>query len=325
MSRLFLSLRACLLGVGLSAAVMACAPIQAQPVGQAAAPPPAPEASAPVSAKQLRARGVQRFIFSGWAGPALPIWYFRPAGVAADAPLLFVFHGVRRDADRYIGEWLDVAAREKVIVVVPEFGSEAFPGARGYNHGNLFDAKGAANPTAQRSFSLIEPLFDDLRAREGLTREQYWMFGHSAGAQFVHRFVMTGHARRMERAVSANAGSYMMPDARVNWPFGLGTLPGGLWSPSAAYGTRMTVLLGTADNDPDYPSLPRDPEAMAQGPHRLARGQNFFAAARADAARTSANFAWTCALAPGVGHENGKMAPFGIAVLKQKTGIKPCP
>jgi poly(3-hydroxybutyrate) depolymerase len=308
-------------GIGLSAAMMACAPIQAQPVR----PAPASEVSAPFTPAQLKARGVQRFVFADWAGPALPIWYYRPEGAAADAPLLFVFHGVRRDADRYIGEWLDVAAREKVIIVVPEFASDAFPGARGYNHGNLLDEKGAANPAPVRSFSLIEPLFDAMRAREQLTRAQYWLFGHSAGAQYVHRFVMTGHARRMERAVSANAGSYMYPDARYRWPFGTGGLPGGIWNPEAAYAARMTILLGTADDDPNYPSLPRDPEAMAQGPHRLARGIAFFAAARTDAMKRGHTFSWNCALAPGIGHDNGGMAPFGIAALREETSVIPCP
>lgn len=290
-----------------------------------AIPPPAasPAEALPVPAEMAR-RGVQRFRFTGWAGPALPIWYVRPAGVAADAPLLFVFHGVRRDADRYLAEWLDVAEREQVIVVVPEFTQAAFPGAPAYNHGRLLDANGAAVPVNERTFALIEPLFDALRAREALSRTHYWMFGHSAGAQFVHRFIMTGNARRLERAVSANAGSYMYPDDRFAWPFGTRTLPEGIWAPQAAYAVQMTILLGTADNDPDYPSLPREPEAMAQGPHRLARGNAFFNATRADAQRRGLAYAWDCRLVPNVGHDNGRMAPFGLAVLRQAAELQPC-
>lgn len=283
-----------------------------------------PATPPPFSRAELAKRGVEVFAFSGWDGPSLPIWYFRPAGTPADAPVLFVFHGVQRDADRYIGQWVELAAKEKIIIVVPEFGRAAFPGARGYNHGNLFDAKGKATPASERSFALIEPLFDALRQRGGLTRETYWMFGHSAGAQFVHRFALTGHSRRAEQLVSANAGSYMMPDPAISWPFGVDGLPDGLWDPHRAYATRMTVLLGTADNDPNYPSLPRDAEAMAQGPHRLARGHKFYAVARTDADRQKLPFAWNCALAPGIGHDNGGMAPFAIAILKQSGKIIAC-
>lgn len=272
----------------------------------------------------LAEHGVSRFRFSGWSGPTLPVWYVRPAGTPADAPILFVFHGVRRDADRYLSEWLDVAARERVIVVVPEFTIEGFPGAPRYNHGRVIDSAGAAVPLTDRTFAVIEPLFDALRQRESLTASQYWMFGHSAGAQFVHRFIMTGNARRLQRAVAANAGSYMFPDERFAWPFGTRSLPAGIWAPEQAYAVPMTILLGTADNDPDYPSLPRDPEAMAQGPHRLARGHAFFAATRADAAARQMPFAWDCRLVPGVGHENGRMAPFGIAVLRQTATLQAC-
>lgn len=309
-----------------SLSLLGCGQVSGQtPVTSAPARTPATATPAPYTAAELAARGVQRFVFADWGGPALPVWYLRTADTPADAPVLFVFHGVRRDADRYLGEWLDVAGREKLVIVVPEFTSSGFPGAAGYNHGNLVDVSGKAVPLAQRSFSLIEPLFDTLRRRENLTRSQYWLFGHSAGAQFVHRFIMTGHAKRMERAVSANAGSYMYPDARYRWPFGTGGLPEGIWVPEAAYATRMTILLGTADNDPNYPSLPREPEAMAQGPHRLARGKAFFKAARADAAKRGIAFAWDCALAPDIGHDNRGMAPFGIAALRQQASVIRCP
>ena len=273
----------------------------------------------------MAARGVQRFVFSGWSGPALPVWYVRPAGTPASAPLVFVFHGVRRDADRYLSEWLDVAEREQVVVVVPEFTCDGFPGAPNYNHGRLIDRSGRAVPASERTFAVIEPLFDAMREREALTAPTYWMLGHSAGAQFVHRYIMTGNGRRLERAVSANAGSYMYPDDRFAWPFGTRTLPDGIWVPERAYAVPMTILLGTADNDPDYPSLPREPEAMEQGPHRLARGLAFSAATRADAARRGLPYAWDCRLVPGVGHDNGRMAPAGIAVLRQTATLQACP
>ena len=305
--------------------IAGCTTATAQPI-PAVAPAAAATADYPALPvpRAMAERGVQRFLFSGWAGPALPVWYVRPTGTPADAPILFVFHGVQRDADRYLSEWLDVATRERVIVVVPEFTREGFPGAPNYNHGRLIDRSGAAVPITERTFAVIEPLFDALRQRESLTASHYWMFGHSAGAQFVHRFIMTGNARRLERAVSANAGSYMFPDDRYAWPFGTGRLPAGIWAPQQAYAVPMTILLGTADNDPNYPSLPREPEAMAQGPHRLARGHAFYAATRADSAARNLPYAWDCRLVPNVAHDNGRMAPFGIAVLKGTAQLRSC-
>jgi hypothetical protein len=74
----------------------------------------------------------------------------------------------------------------------------------------------------------------------------------------------------------------------------------------------MVLLLGTADNDPGHKSLPSQPQAKAQGPHRLARGMGFFEAAKREAG--PGMLAWGCALAPDVGHDNGKMAPFALAL-----------
>lgn len=263
----------------------------------------------------LAQAGVQRFDFKAWDGPDLPVWYIRPKGTGPGGPVLFVFHGVKRDADRYLGEWVELAEKNGLIVVVPEFTPKNFKGAEGYNFGAIMDDKGKARPRSSWSYSLLEPLFDAIVARERLTAKEYLVFGHSAGAQFVHRMMLTGAGPRLKQAISANAGSYAMPTDQVAWPFGFGGVPAGAWDPARAYRQPMVILLGTADNDPDYPSLPRQPQAMAQGPHRLERGQKFYRIARSDAAARRLLFHWQCAFAPGIGHDNSKMAPFAVAIL----------
>src|SRR3546814_4271479 len=80
------------------------------------------------------------------------------------------------------------------------------------------------------------PVFAAVKAREGLTAETYALYGHSGGAQFVHRYILAGGGPHMGRAVSANAGSYAMPDPAVAWPFGLRGLPAGLWDPAKEIG-----------------------------------------------------------------------------------------
>lgn len=260
----------------------------------------------------LAAAGVQRFVFDGWAGPALPVWYLRPAHAGPDAPVLFVMHGVRRDADRYVGEWVDLATRHGLVVVAPEFSEASFPRALNYNHGRLVTDTGAPRPRAEWSFAVIEPLFDAIVARERLSTRDYVLYGHSAGAQYVHRHALTGGAPRLRLAIAANAGSYMYPTAEVDWPFGARGLPPGAFDPARAFAQPLVLLLGTADDDPRHPSLPDQPGARAQGPHRLARGQGFYAHGRAAAGPA---FAWRCALAPGVGHDNGAMAPFALALV----------
>jgi poly(3-hydroxybutyrate) depolymerase len=266
---------------------------------------------------------VQRFRFDGWAGPALPVWYYRPVTARPDAPVMFIMHGVGRDADRYIAEWVEIARANGIVVVVPEFTRGAFPGSENYNFGAVFDQDGALRPRALWSYSAIEGIFDAVVAREKLTAQRYVLFGHSAGAQFVHRFVLLGAGTRLDRAISANAGSYMLPRESSRWPFGLNGLPKGLWQPAAGLGAPMLVLLGTADNNPAHPSLPNQPEAVAQGPHRLARGQYFYRTGREAAEAAGTAFGWSCALVQGIGHDNGGMAPYAVALLFSK--VPPVP
>jgi poly(3-hydroxybutyrate) depolymerase len=257
---------------------------------------------------------------SDWGGAPITLWYLRGADAKADAPIVFVMHGVGRDADRYLAEWRDIALANDIVVVVPEYAQNYFPGSEGYNFGGVFDEAGNLQPKARWTYSSIEPLFDALRRHENLSAEQYWLFGHSAGAQFVHRFVMLGVARRMVAAISANAGSYMFPVGDVDWPFGLRGAP----APAEAgvFASPMVVMLGDADSDPNHRSLPRQPAAMAQGPHRYARGQNFYDTSRQIAERTGQSFNWSCIIVPGVAHDNAGIARAAIRIIK---GWKPTP
>src|SRR3546814_7519134 len=94
-------------------------------------------------------------------------------------------------------------------------------------------------------------------------------------------------------AISANAGSYTMPVVDVDYPFGLRGAPVDEAGLKRALAMPLVVLLGTADNDPHHHSLPDQPEAMAQGPYRLARGKKFFATAQDQAQRLQTPFNWT--------------------------------
>jgi poly(3-hydroxybutyrate) depolymerase len=256
-----------------------------------------------------------RFVFTGWEGPALPVYYQLPGRVGPDTPVVFVMHGVNRDADRYRDEWADLARRHGFIAVVPQFSRADFPGSLGYNTGYFIDEDGTPRPRALWSFAAIEPLFDEVRARFGTNVNRYAIYGHSAGAQFVHRFVLFMPEARIARAVAANAGWYTMPDPARAFPYGLGETPVEAEGLKAALGKPLTVLLGTADTDRADPDLRKTPEADAQGPHRYARGQAFFAAGKAAAGEAGVPFGWRIAEVPGIGHSNAGMAMAAAALL----------
>lgn len=275
----------------------------------------APQPAASEAAVERIGVGEGTFEFSGWDGPALRIHYLVPSGVSATTPIVLVMHGRGRNADGYHAAWAGLAETNGFILAVPEFDNVRFPGSETYNYGHFRDADGRVRPRKSWSFSAIEPLFDEIRARTGSRVATYAIYGHSAGAQFVHRFALFMPEARFHAAVSANAGSYAFPTLDVDFPFGLDESPVDEATLARALSKPMVVLLGTADTDPDHQSLPRQPQAMAQGPNRFERGQAFYAAARAKAAELGVPFLWELKYAEGVAHSNAKMAAFAAPFL----------
>jgi poly(3-hydroxybutyrate) depolymerase len=239
----------------------------------------------------------------------------RPAGLAVNRPVVFVLHGAQRDVGAEFDRWYAHAKEREFLLVLPEFSTGDFPGANGYSLGNVRDAQGRPQPRSSWSFEAIEAIFDDLRHRFGMTAEGYAIYGHAAGAQFVHRFLLHVPEARVTRAVAANAGWYTMPDFAVDWPYGLRGSAVGEEQLRHALQAPLTILLGAENTSPDQPGLRRTPAALAQGPHRVARGRAFFAVARAAAADRDIPFGWQLATVPGLGLDSGAMAPAAIPYL----------
>ena len=262
--------------------------------------------------------GKASMMFSGWEGPDLKVWTYNPANSTAATPIVFIMHGTNRDGDRYRDEWVDLAEKENLIIVAPQFPRADFPGAIGYNLGYILTEEGGTpRPKEQWAFSAIEPIFDEVRRLTNSKNKTYAMYGHSAGAQFVHRFVFFVPDARLTRAVAANAGWYTLPTFDQDYPYGLGGTGLAPTTLNAALGNKLVVLLGTADNDPNHRSLRRTAEANAQGPHRFARGHTFFKTAQARAKREGVLFSWKLQYAPDIGHKNGLMAKFAAGYLAQ--------
>ena len=247
------------------------------------------------------------FRFDGWAGPALPVWTYTPDAGNADLPLVIVMHGQGRNASEYRDQWMEAARARRFAIAAPEFARDDFPRSTHYNLGNRIDVRGRAVAPELWSFAAIEPLFDAARARLGLSCQTYAIYGHSAGAQFVHRYLAFTHAPRVQAAVSANAGWYTLPDFATPWPFGLAGTDLTQADLARWLARPMTVLLGSADTE-QTSSLNQSPEAMAQGPHRLARGRSFMEAGLSAAQAMGVALNWRLGYAPGVGHDNSLMA-----------------
>ena len=249
------------------------------------------------------------------AGRHVTVWLFSPKDATPQAPVVFVMHGVKRDGENYLQDWVPLARERGFVLVVPEFSNAEFPGYQSYNFGNIVDIAGHALPREQWSFSFIEPIFDAVRKRTGNRSERYLLYGHSAGGWFVQRFVFFMPQARVARAVSANAGLYLMPDFTTAFPYGLKKTSLTDFDLRRALAAPFVVLLGTADTDPQARLLWHTPEAEAQGSHRFARGIYFFKQAEAAAQNLHTPFGWRLSTASGVGHSDAGMAPLAVKSL----------
>ncbi|NJL84395.1 MAG: hypothetical protein HC890_18390 [Chloroflexaceae bacterium] len=181
--------------------------------------------------------------FPGTERP-LRVWYYLPQGVHHNSPILFVLHGVNRNAREYRDTWISHADRHGFLLLVPEFSRADYPGTTGYNLGNIISRSGNFTPPSQWTFNIIEHLFERVKALTGSKVSTYNLFGHSAGAQFVHRFVMLFPNNRVGVAIAANAGWYTFPTMEVDFPYGLGALPKEQQILIPAYAQRLIILLG---------------------------------------------------------------------------------
>jgi poly(3-hydroxybutyrate) depolymerase len=239
----------------------------------------------------------------------------RPKHCDAGTPVLFVHHGINRNGYDYRDYWLPLVDETGVLVIAPEFSKESYPLSRWYNFGNLRDEEGRPQPREQSTYAIVGRLFEALRAAGVTACAGYGLFGHSAGGQYVHRLLSLGYRDRVIAAVTANAGTYAMPDTGVDFPYGLGGTGVDEAALRALLGFRLTVMAGTADIDNTSANFPKEPQAMVQGGTRHARAHRYAAVAREQAARLGIPCAWTILDVPGVDHDGARMSAAAAPIL----------
>ncbi|MEX0605618.1 MAG: hypothetical protein WD623_01540 [Marinobacter sp.] len=254
---------------------------------------------------------------------SMRLWYTRPDELKADTPVVMVMHGGRRDADVYRDYWGAYANEYNVLIVAPEISEEDFPTGWGYQTGNwvtpdsssVDETKGQRNPPEQSSFAAVERAFDKLRNAFALETNEYDIWGHGSGAQFVTRMVMLYPQARIDTAIAANSGTYTFPDWTLPLRYGLKNTGIEEADLKPAYAHHLVVMLGTADNDTSHRLLSKLDIAEAQGAHRLEKGEKFYAVNKAKADELGAEFNWELETVYGIGHSGQEMAVAGARYL----------
>jgi alpha-beta hydrolase superfamily lysophospholipase len=250
----------------------------------------------------------------GNTGKPITVWTHAPQKLRAGAPIVFVMHGAGRNGRDYRDQWIEHAERQRFLLIVPEFAEPAY-GGEAYQLGNMFDSKGKAVDPSKWTFTAIEHLFDHVKAAAKNTSKRYYIYGHSAGGQFVHRFVLFMPEARFERAIAANPGWYTMPELEVAFPYGMRNTAASKAGLKKSFANSLVLLLGDEDVNREDPNLRKSPGADLQGLTRFERGETFFKKAKEESAKLETPLAWRQQTVRGAGHSDKQMSGAAAKTL----------
>lgn len=278
------------------------------------------------------ARGVGSFEYTDYAPlkdkPVTVFYYIPTKGDVKNMSVLFSFHGAERSGKVQLNAWRYLAEEYGFIIIAPQFSKEFFS-ENDYQFGGIFTAKDfkTLNNKEKWTGQIVEPLFDFFKAETKSLATNYNMFGHSAGAQFVHRFLIAFPKARVNKAVAANAGSWTFPyakgiigadDVAYGWPMSIKNTPFANQRTLAGFFNRkLYIQLGQQDIDANAVDLPKGIAAAAQGINRLERGRFFYKECKRLAQDAGVNFSFKIAEVADSNHSTLKMV-YGRAVADRK-------
>jgi hypothetical protein len=232
-------------------------------------------------------------------GQPIPIYTYHARCLSPSQ--LFMFHGKSRDADAHRDLARRFAKRHCMDVYAPLFDKVHFPGWS-YQRGGIVRNKRVLQ-SEQWTVHYVQALVEWARRHERRSNVPYYLFGHSAGAQFLSRvaaFTLPFDARRI---VIANSSSYVLPSLDVRAPYGFEGMYGDIEGERQIREyLRLPVTIYLGQEDTGSEDLVMNPTAMQQGKNRLERGRFVFELARSLAIRRGWTFGWSKVEVPGVGH-----------------------
>ena len=267
--------------------------------------------------------GSGKYIYNDYAPFAdkpINCFYYVPANSTSTTPVFMALPGASRNAQSLRDGLIASADQKGFIVLALEFSETYFPGSDMYNMANIFEdgddpSPATLNPEEEWTFSVLDPIFEDFKNIASLSVATYDVFGHSAGAQLIHRYLIFQPSSSVKRVVSSAAGWYAVPDVAIEFPYGLLASPAETTPSQPYFSKECFIIVGANDTDPNSFNLRHTPEADAQGNNRLERAQHFFQESYQIAQGKNEQFNWHYLLVPNVGHDQDAMANFAVDQL----------
>ena len=224
--------------------------------------------------------------------PALEYLIRLPAGTGHAPRVMVSVHGASREWRAQVAAIAAHCDRENMMLLAPMMNERTLPSFQRLGGG------------AKRSDLFLAECLREAAHLSGADVSQIFLFGHSGGAQFAHRFTMA-YPHRVHACVIASAGWYTFPDTAQRFPYGIRStrrLPGMVFDPEQYLQVPIFVLVGTEDTGERRVRHGERVDAQ-QGANRLERARRWTAAMREQAALFSMPPRVELTELPGVGHE----------------------
>ena len=262
---------------------------------------------------------VQKLTYASWNKPDVELFYKLPKEINSDTKVLFLIHGGSRDAEKYLSYWIDLAENKNVILIAPLFTKKNFPYYQTLGMAT-FSGK-VINDESQWLDNSITNFFIFFKNKYSLKSDNYLMFGFSGGSQFIHRYLMYGNDKAIERAAIGSAGWYTFINGE-RFPYGIKNMPIEPGRIEWLLSQEILFLLGSKDNNPNDSSLNKSRGAKKQGKHRLERGNAYFKNLIAVGDRFNVPFRWRYKLVAGSDHSTKDMSQTAASFILRDLDYK---
>ena len=265
----------------------------------------------------VNASEIKKTTFAYWAKPDVEILYITPNAINEDTEVIFVIHGNSRNADDYLSAWIPLVQNKNVIIAAPNFDKKNF------RYFFLLESAESNGTINERSDSYINTsislFFNYFKSRFALNANTYKMFGHSAGAQFTHRYMLLSNDQRISDTVIANAGWYTFLNGE-QYPYGIKDTPIEISSSHIRWfmSNKTSLLIGSIDTNLN--NVNSSAGAQKQGITRVDRADNYFKSLIDISDKKEIPFRWSYKVINDIGHDYQKMTPIAASILLQDIG-----
>lgn len=260
----------------------------------------------------VNAAEIKQTTFAYWDKPDVEIFFITPEKINKDTKVIFVIHGNSRNAEDYLSAWIPHVINKNVIVAAPQFRKIDF---RYFFLLEMAESSGDVNRNKNEYINnSISLFFNFIKSKFSLTTETYKMFGHSAGAQFTHRYMLLSMDNRISNTVIANAGWYTFI-TDDEFPYGINNSPINISNKQIEWFMSKKANLLIGSDDIDFKSVNSSKGANLQGLSRVDRAANYFDSLIMNAESRGYALRWNYRVLERVDHDFKKVTPYAAQIL----------